>query len=67
MGGEEERPDDDVAAESDEEEIAEPSTALGVERSPSDGGVWFVLEKASLEVAKVGKVLNVLDTEFRRI
>lgn len=57
MGGKEKT----TAAESDEE-IAEASTAPNVEKSlaPPDSGVWFVLEKASLEAAKVGKVSIVL-------
>ena len=55
---EEDSSDEEVAAE--EEVTAEASTAPQVENSledpPADSGVWFVLEKASLEAAKVGKV-----------
>lgn len=50
-----------MAAESDEE-IAEVSSAPSAEKSlaSTDDGVWFVLEKVSLEVAKVGTVWIVL-------
>jgi hypothetical protein len=44
--------------DSEEEVAAEASAAPAVDKSLAapDGGVWFVLEKASLEAAKVGKV-----------
>lgn len=60
MGGKEKT----TAAESDEE-IAEASTAPNVEKSlaPPDSGVWFVLEKASLEAAKVGKNYQLLNCD----
>lgn len=57
MGGKEEDRDPEMA-ESSDEEIAEASADPAPVKSLTapDGGVWFVLEKASLEVAKVGKV-----------
>jgi len=67
MGGKEgrKRGAEEMAAESDEE-IAEASTVPNVEKSPAaaDGGVWFVLEKASLEAAKVGKVSDCFSRFF---
>ena len=66
MGGKEKRKraeEEEEVEDSDEEvaeavEAAEASTSPAVDKglAATDGGVWFVLEKASLEAAKVGKV-----------
>lgn len=59
MSGRTKRSDSVMVAKVDEE-IAEASTAAPGDEAPAlsvtDGGVWFVLERASLEAAKVGKV-----------
>lgn len=62
------RPAEVVPAESEEEDTAEATTAPEVEKSlapadTTDGGVWFVLEKASLEAAKVGKTYQLLNCD----
>lgn len=64
MGGKEEDRDPEMA-ESSDEEIAEASADPAPVKSLTapDGGVWFVLEKASLEVAKVGKNYQLLNCD----